>query len=95
MARAPRGEGISIAHWPAWKQAAMDSARIQAVLGRLRPFLQADGGDIELLEVNGNKAKVRLTGKCAGCPSAHLTLHVGVEMAIKEEIPEFEELIVS
>jgi Fe-S cluster biogenesis protein NfuA len=69
--------------------------RIEVVLQRLRPFLQADGGDIQLLEVIGNKARVRLTGKCAGCPSAHLTLHVGVEMAIKEEIPEFEELIVA
>jgi Fe-S cluster biogenesis protein NfuA len=68
-------------------------ARIEAVLNRLRPFLQADGGDIELLDVSGNKARVRLSGKCAGCPSAHLTLHVGLEMAIKEEIPEFEELI--
>ena len=60
---------------------------------RLRPFLVADGGDIQLVEVIGNKARVRLIGKCAGCPSAHLTLHVGVEMAIKEEIPEFDELI--
>ena len=73
----------------------MDPVRIQAVMDRLRPFLQADGGDIELLEIVGKRAKVRLTGKCAGCPSAHLTLHVGVEMAIKEEIPEFEELIVA
>jgi Fe-S cluster biogenesis protein NfuA len=68
--------------------------RIEAVLQRLRPFLQADGGDIQLLDVMGNKARVRLTGKCAGCPSAHLTLHVGVEMAIKEEVPEFDELLV-
>jgi Fe-S cluster biogenesis protein NfuA len=73
----------------------MDPLRIEAILNRLRPFLQADGGDIELLEVLGNRASVRLTGKCAGCPSAHLTLHVGVEMAIKEEIPEFEELVVA
>ena len=72
----------------------MDAVRIQKVLDRLRPFLQADGGDIELVDVVGNKATVRLTGKCAGCPSAHLTLHLGVEMAIKEEVPEFEELIV-
>jgi Fe-S cluster biogenesis protein NfuA len=69
--------------------------RIEAVLSRLRPFLLADGGDIQLLEVIGNKARVRLTGKCAGCPSAHLTLHVGVEMAIKEEIPEFDEIILA
>ena len=66
--------------------------RIEGVLNRVRPFLQADGGDIELLTVNGNSADVRLTGMCAGCPSAHMTLHVGVEAAIREEIPEFETL---
>ena len=66
--------------------------RVQAVLDRVRPFLQADGGDIELMTVNGNSADVRLTGMCAGCPSAHMTLHVGVESAIREEIPEFETL---
>jgi Fe-S cluster biogenesis protein NfuA len=66
--------------------------RVQSVLDRVRPFLQADGGDIELLTVNGNSADVRLTGMCAGCPSAHMTLYVGVETAIREEIPEFETL---
>lgn len=66
--------------------------RVEAVLERVRPFLQADGGDIELLEVLGNSAKVRLTGMCAGCPSAHMTLYMGVEMALREEIREFEEL---
>ena len=66
--------------------------RVEAVLERVRPFLQADGGDIELLEVQGNSAKVRLTGMCAGCPSAHMTLYMGVEMALREEIREFEEL---
>jgi len=66
--------------------------RVQSVLDRVRPFLQADGGDIELLAVHGNSADVRLTGMCAGCPSAHMTLHVGVETAIREEIPEFETL---
>ena len=66
--------------------------RIESVLNRVRPFLQADGGDIELMTVAGNSAEVRLTGMCAGCPSAHMTLHVGVESAIREEIPEFETL---
>ncbi len=69
--------------------------RIEAVLDRVRPFLQADGGDIELIEVEGNSASVRLTGMCAGCPSAHMTLHVGVESALREEIPEFESLQVA
>jgi Fe-S cluster biogenesis protein NfuA len=63
--------------------------RIESILDRVRPFLQADGGDIVLLNVEGNSADVRLTGMCAGCPSAHMTLHVGVEAAIREEIPEF------
>jgi Fe-S cluster biogenesis protein NfuA len=66
--------------------------RVESVLNRVRPYLQADGGDIELMTVNGNSAEVRLTGMCAGCPSAHMTLHVGVESAIREEIPEFESL---
>jgi Fe-S cluster biogenesis protein NfuA len=64
--------------------------RVESVLNRVRPFLQADGGDIQLVGVSGNSADVRLTGMCAGCPSAHMTLTVGVEAAIREEIPEFE-----
>jgi Fe-S cluster biogenesis protein NfuA len=66
--------------------------RIQGILDRVRPFLQADGGNIELISITGNSADVRLTGVCAGCPSAHMTLHVGIEAAIREEVPEFETL---
>jgi len=69
--------------------------RVEAVLERVRPFLQADGGDIELLGVHGNSADVRLTGVCAHCPSAHMTLYLGVETAIREEMPEFETLRLS
>ncbi|MEX1128385.1 MAG: NifU family protein [Vicinamibacterales bacterium] len=65
---------------------------VEGVLGRIRPMLQADGGDIELVEVYGNSARVRFTGMCAGCPSAHLTLYMGVEMALRADIAEFEEL---
>ena len=65
---------------------------VTAVLNRVRPLLKADGGDIELVEVHGNSARVRLTGMCSGCPSAHMTLYMGVEMALREEIKEFEEL---
>jgi Fe-S cluster biogenesis protein NfuA len=66
--------------------------RVEAVLERVRPFMQADGGDIELVDVSGNSADVKLTGMCAGCPSAHMTLYLGVETALREEIPEFETL---
>lgn len=68
--------------------------RVLHVLQRVRPYLQIDGGDIELVAVAGNDATVRLTGHCVGCPSAHLTLHLGVEMAIREEIPSFGHLFV-
>ena len=66
--------------------------RVEGVLQQIRPFLQADGGDIELLRVDGNCADVRLTGLCAQCPSAHMTLYLGVEMALRDEMPEFETL---
>ncbi len=69
--------------------------RVEVVLERIRPFLQADGGDIEVIDVAGNTAVVRLTGMCAGCPSAHMTLHVGIESALREEIPEFETLLMA
>ena len=70
----------------------IDKERIQAVLDRVRPFLQDDGGDIELVAVDGQSASVRLTGACATCPAAHMTLHDGVEAAIRSEIPEFDTL---
>ena len=66
--------------------------RVEAVLARVRPFMQADGGDIELVNISGNSADVKLTGMCAGCPSAHMTLYLGVETALREEIPDFETL---
>ena len=66
--------------------------RVESVLSRVRPYLQADGGDIVLLGIEGNSADVRLTGMCAGCPSAHMTLSLGVETALRDEIPGFETL---
>jgi Fe-S cluster biogenesis protein NfuA len=66
--------------------------RVEAVLDRVRPFLRADGGDIELVDIVGNCADVKLTGMCAGCPSAHMTLYLGVETALRDEMPEFETL---
>ena len=70
----------------------MTREQVESVIGRVRPFLQADGGDIVVVRVNGNTADVRLTGMCAGCPSAHMTLHLGVEAALRDDIPEFETL---
>jgi Fe-S cluster biogenesis protein NfuA len=63
--------------------------QVEIVLDRVRPFLRADGGDIELVGVSGSTADVRLTGRCAGCPSAHMTLYLGIENALKRAIPSF------
>jgi Fe-S cluster biogenesis protein NfuA len=65
---------------------------VESVLEKVRPYLQADGGNIELVGVDGLSAKVRLTGACSRCPSAHMTLHVGIESFLREEIPELESI---
>lgn len=63
--------------------------RIQAVLEKIRPSLQADGGDVELVGVSeDNVVTVRLTGACVGCPMSELTLKGGIERILKHEIPE-------
>lgn len=67
--------------------------RLRAVLEKVRPFLQMDGGDIELVAIEDKSALVRLSGACHGCPSAIYTLKMGVEQAIRREIPEFGELV--
>jgi Fe-S cluster biogenesis protein NfuA len=64
------------------------SDRVQAILDQVRPFLQADGGDVQLVEVAGDSVHVRFTGACAGCPQAQMTLHFGLEAALRCEIPQ-------
>ncbi|MEE9400966.1 MAG: NifU family protein [Dehalococcoidia bacterium] len=67
--------------------------KVEAALAEIRPNLQADGGDIELLDVNDGTVTVRLTGACGGCPMAAMTLKDGVERIIKEHVPEIVEVI--
>jgi len=64
--------------------------RVQEVLDKIRPALQADGGDVELVDVVDGVVKVRLVGACAGCPMSQLTLSNGVERVLKQEIPEVQ-----
>ncbi|HLG30948.1 MAG TPA: NifU family protein [Candidatus Brocadiales bacterium] len=65
--------------------------RVEKALGSVRPYLQADGGDIELVDIEENGVvKVKLRGACGGCPSALITLKQGVEARLKEEIPEVQ-----
>jgi len=64
-------------------------ARVQEVIEMIRPNLQADGGDIELIDVTPEGiVKVKLQGACSGCPGAAMTLKNGVEMMLKKHIPE-------
>ncbi|NIO16866.1 MAG: NifU family protein [Deltaproteobacteria bacterium] len=63
---------------------------VERVLEKVRPALQADGGDVELVDVEEGVVKLRLTGACGGCPMASLTLKNGIEVALKEEIPSVE-----
>ncbi len=65
--------------------------KVEKVLNKIRPSLQADGGDVELVEVTGDGiVKVKLTGACRGCPMATLTLKVGIEKTLKKEVPEIK-----
>ena len=64
--------------------------RVQEALDKIRPALQADGGDVELVDIEGGVVKVRLVGACRGCPMSQLTLANGVERVLKEEIPAVE-----
>jgi len=66
--------------------------KVEKALEEIRVFLQADGGDIELVKVEGKTVKVRLTGACSGCPFATFTLRRRVEQRLKELVPEVEKV---
>ncbi len=66
--------------------------RVQKVLDKVRPGLQADGGDVELVSVEDNIVKVKMTGACGGCPFSQMTLKAGIERAVIDEIPEIKEV---
>lgn len=63
-------------------------AKVQESINKIRPMLQADGGDVELVDVADGIVKVRLQGACAGCPMSQMTLKNGIERFLKNEIPE-------
>ncbi|MGA7105377.1 MAG: NifU family protein [Candidatus Deferrimicrobiaceae bacterium] len=68
-------------------------ADVEMVLEKIRPALQADGGDVELVDIEGGVVKVRLTGACGGCPMATVTLKNGIEALLKKEIPSVDQVI--
>ncbi len=67
--------------------------KVEAVLDKIRPQLMMDGGNVELVEVNEGTIKVKLTGACGGCPMATITLKMGIEKILKQEIPEVKEVV--
>jgi len=67
--------------------------KIEKALDKVRPSLMADGGNVELVDVEDGIVKVRLTGACGGCPMSQMTLKMGIERVLKQEIPEINEVV--
>ncbi|PKN32727.1 MAG: hypothetical protein CVU61_16865 [Deltaproteobacteria bacterium HGW-Deltaproteobacteria-19] len=68
--------------------------RVKAILEKIRPNLQADGGDVELVDVSEEGVvRVRLTGACKGCPMSQMTLKMGIQRYLQREVPEVKEVV--
>ncbi|MDA9699837.1 NifU family protein [Synechococcus sp. AH-736-M02] len=72
---------------------ALTLENVEKVLDELRPFLMADGGNVEVVELDGPIVKVRLQGACGSCPSSTMTLKMGIERKMRESIPEVSEVV--
>ena len=70
-----------------------EKEKVEAVLEQIRPSLQADGGDIQLVSVKDGIVSVKLQGHCAGCPMSQMTIKNGVERILKQQIPEVKEVV--
>ncbi len=72
----------------------MERDKVEVVLDKIRPALVADGGNVELVDVNDEGVvEVKLTGACAGCPMSTMTLKMGIEQVLREEFPEIKEVV--
>ncbi len=71
----------------------MTKEEVEEILNKVRPSLLADGGDVELVDVENGVVKVKLIGACAGCPMSQMTLKMGIEKFLKKELPEVKEVI--
>ena len=67
--------------------------KVEEVLDKIRPSLIRDGGNVELVDVEEGTVKVKLTGACAGCPMSTMTLKMGIEKLLKQEVPEVKEVV--
>jgi Fe-S cluster biogenesis protein NfuA len=71
---------------------ALTTDNVETVLDEMRPYLMADGGNVELVEIDGPIVKLRLQGACGSCPSSAMTLRMGIERRLREQIPEMTEV---
>ncbi len=71
---------------------ALTNDNVETVLDELRPYLIADGGNVELVDIDGPVVKLRLNGACGSCPSSTMTLRMGIERKLREMIPEIAEV---
>lgn len=67
--------------------------KVEQALAKVRPMLERDGGNVELIDVEGTVVKVRLTGACHGCRMSQITLKSGIERIIKQDVPEITEVV--
>ena len=72
---------------------ALTNENVEKELDELRPFLMTDGGNVEVVEIDGPIVKVRLQGACGSCPSSTMTLKMGIERKMRESIPEVSEVV--
>jgi Fe-S cluster biogenesis protein NfuA len=72
---------------------ALTLANVERALDEVRPYLMADGGNVEVVEIDGPIVKVRLQGACGSCPSSTMTLKMGLERKLREAIPEVSEVV--
>ena len=71
---------------------ALNTLNVENVLDELRPYLMSDGGNVELVEIEGPIVRLRLQGACGSCPSSAMSLSMGIERKLKEEIPDIAEI---
>lgn len=71
---------------------ALTPENVETVLDELRPYLMSDGGNVELVDIDGPVVKLRLQGACGSCPSSTMTLRMGIERRLREFIPEIAEV---
>jgi Fe-S cluster biogenesis protein NfuA len=67
--------------------------KVEAALAKVKPSLQADGGDVELVDVKDGVVKLKLTGACSGCPMSAMTLQMGIERILKQQVPEIKKVV--